>query len=93
MLHLEWKRGKHPDKDIEKALQIAEGEGWRVEKASGGSAHPWGRIYCPLNTRMGCRMSIWSTPRSTTNHARQIQRHITKCEHTRPIEENNNEDI
>ena len=82
-------RPKHPSKDIEKTLKRAEGQGWRIEKAS-GAAHPWGRLYCPLNLREGCRMSIWSTPKSITNHAKQIERYLMKCEH---IGDNNNDDL
>ncbi|HIJ21781.1 MAG: hypothetical protein HON68_10285 [Gammaproteobacteria bacterium] len=74
-------RNKHPNKEIEKALQYAEQHGWRVE--SGGS-HAWGKIYCPTNNsecRCGefCITSIWSTPRNAVNHARQIYRVVDHC--------------
>ncbi|HEU5244120.1 MAG TPA: hypothetical protein VFU33_06945 [Gaiellaceae bacterium] len=66
---------KHPNKDIEKALKAAENAGWTVTpKASG---HNWGEMKCGS----GCRASIWSTPKSPTNHAKQIARAVSKCPH------------
>jgi len=74
-------RSRHPSKEIEAALQYAERRGWRVEA---GSAHAWGRMYCPRNRkecRCGefCITSIWSTPRNAGNHARQIRRVVDGC--------------
>ena len=76
-------RSKHSNKEIEAALKHAEQHGWRVEK-SGKSGHAWGRIYCPSNDsecRCGefCISSIWSTPKSAANHARQIRRVVDYC--------------
>jgi len=61
----------------------AEKRGWRVEKAQAPS-HCWGKMYCPHNDpdcRGGtfCIASIWSTPRSGENHARQIRRVVDRC--------------
>ena len=73
----------HPVKEIQGALEYAEAQGWRVLKC-GGSAHAWGRMYCPFNN-MACRCgefcicSIWSTPRSPGNHARNLKRIIDHC--------------
>ncbi len=41
--------------------------------------HAWGRMYCPYNDtdcRCGefCIVSIWSTPRSGSHHARALRR-------------------
>lgn len=74
-------RKRHPDKDIERALCYAEQHGWRVEA---GGGHAWGKMYCPTNDRECrcgefCITSIWSTPRSATNHARQIRRVVDHC--------------
>lgn len=74
-------RKRHSKKDIEEALVYAESHGWRIEPATG---HAWGRLYCPYNSadcRCGeyCVISIWSTPKSATNHARQIRRVIDRC--------------
>lgn len=73
-------RPKHPKKEIEQAVRYAEEHGWRYISA-GGSAHCWGRLYCPERSRDGCMMSIWSTPRSPANHAEQILRAVKKCPH------------
>jgi len=75
------KRKKHPNKEIEKAILYAEQNGWTY-KDSGKSAHAWGRLRCPLHTREGHQMSIWSTPRNAHNHAQQIRRMIDKCLHS-----------
>lgn len=74
-------RKRHSKKDIEEALVYAESQGWRIEPATG---HAWGRLYCPYNSadcRCGeyCVISIWSTPKSASNHARQIRRVIDRC--------------
>lgn len=74
------KRKGHPDKDIEAAVLYAEQRGWQYMK-TGQSAHAWGRLYCPLNTRAGCVISVWSTPKSSINHSRQIRRLVLRCPH------------
>lgn len=73
-------RPKHPNKDIELALKYAESKGWRYQQ-TGNSAHAWGKILCPLASREGHSMSIWSTPKSAENHAKQIKRNVDACEH------------
>ena len=73
-------RNKHPNKEIELAIQYAEQSGWRYQSV-GRSAHAWGRLACPLSTREGCYMYVYSTPRNPINHARQIIRNINKCAH------------
>lgn len=74
------KRVRHPKSEVEKAVQYAEGVGWKVSKAN-GSSHAWGRIFCPLSTREGCKLSIWSTPKNAGNHARHIRNYIDSCPH------------
>ena len=71
-------RSRHPDKEIEDAVAYAEGLGWRVIPVSG---HAWGRLYCAWADRDGCMISVWSTPRSAGNHARDIIRAIGRCPH------------
>ena len=71
-------RPRHPDKHIERAIQSAERLGWTVE-ISGG--HAWGRLFCPLHSREGCIVVVYSTPRVPENHARHIQREIDLCPH------------
>lgn len=41
-------RKKHPNKEIEKALQYAEEHEWRIEV---GGSHAWGKIYCSQNDK------------------------------------------
>lgn len=72
---------KHPNPDIRAPIQHAEENGWRIKI---GGAHAWGKLYCPYNSedcRCGefCIMSIHSTPRNPTNHAKQIRRVVDKC--------------
>lgn len=73
-------RKQHPNKEIEAAVQYAEAHGWRYKKA-GNSAHAWGRLLCHLETREGCMMSVWSTPRNPYNHAEQIRKRVDQCPH------------
>ncbi|MEO1669715.1 MAG: hypothetical protein AAFR77_02845 [Cyanobacteria bacterium J06631_2] len=72
---------KHPNKVIRAALEYAKQKGWRIKQ---GGSHAWGKIYCPYNDsecRCGefCKISIWSTPRNPTNHAKQIRRVVDSC--------------
>ena len=74
-------RTRHPKKEIERALIYAESRGWRIELSDG---HAWGKIYCPFNNqecRCGefCISSVWSTPKNSTNHAKQIRRVVDNC--------------
>jgi hypothetical protein len=71
-------RPTHPDKDIERAVLYAETHGWRYDHSNG---HAWGRLYCKGAARAACIMSVWSTPRDPTEHARQIRRRVAKCPH------------
>ena len=71
-------RPRHPKPEIEKAIQYAEGLGWTAELSNG---HAWGRLFCPQSTQDGCIVSVWSTPRSPENHARQIRKVADRCPH------------
>lgn len=73
-------RKKHPNKIIEEALDFAIKLGWRYQKV-GNSAHAWGRLLCPRDSREGCSMSIWSTPKNPESHAKQIIRRVKQCPH------------
>jgi hypothetical protein len=71
----------HPKPEIEAALRYAEQNGWRVDI---GGSHAWGKIYCPYNDRncrcgTFCISSIWSTPKNSGNHAKQIRRIVDNC--------------
>ena len=80
-------RKRHSDKEIEEAVAYAEGLGWRVIPISG---HAWGRLYCAQADRDGCMISVWSTPRSAGNHARDIVRAIGRCPHQEKEDKNEN---
>ena len=73
-------RNRHPSKEIEQAILYAESKGWCYKK-SGNSAHAWGILLCPLHITEGCKMSVWSTPRDSYVHAKQIRRRVDKCPH------------
>jgi len=74
-------RSRHPDKDIERALRYAEDAEWRVEP---GGSYAWGKMYCPRNSKdcrcgVFCITSIWTTPKSPGNFAKQIHRVVDNC--------------
>ncbi|MGE3920247.1 MAG: hypothetical protein AB7F64_04770 [Gammaproteobacteria bacterium] len=71
---------KHPSKVIECAIEFAEEHGWRYVPP-GNSAHCWGKLYCSLAEREGCKMSIWSTPRDEDSHAKRIRQNVKACSH------------
>lgn len=71
-------RPRHPNQHIERAVKYAESLGWRVEISNG---HAWGFLLCPERTRAGCRIGVWSTPKSPENHARRITRDVDTCQH------------
>ncbi len=73
-------RRQHPNKEIEAAIKYAENLRWRYRQA-GSSAHAWGRLLCPFESRDGCIISVWSTPRNPYNHAEQIRRRVDQCPH------------
>lgn len=76
------KRSKPPNKEIEEAILYAEENGL-VYKYSGQSSHAWEDCF----THYIQQMPIWSTPRSSFNHAQQIRRLVDKCQHS--VEEEN----
>ncbi|HQZ32212.1 MAG TPA: hypothetical protein PLG89_10165 [Arenimonas sp.] len=74
-------RRKHPQPDIDAAIQYARARGWKIAL---GGAHAWGRMFCPYNDdacRCGefCITSIWSTPRNPGNHGKQLRRVVDNC--------------
>jgi len=62
---------RHPKKEIQSAIEFALARGWRFEKA-GPRAHIYGTLYCIREDREGCRVGVYSTPRSPDMHAKQI---------------------
>ena len=84
-------RKRHPKPEIEAAIQYAEEHGWTVKE---GGSHAWGRIFCPYNDetcRCGefCITSVWSTPKSPGNHARQLRRVVDNCVREKAKRESN----
>jgi len=71
-------RPRHANKEIESAVRYAEQRGWRV--LAGGS-HAWGFLYCPEPSRIGCRVTVYSTPRNPEGHARRLQSLVDGCPH------------
>ncbi|WZO97855.1 hypothetical protein EP7_004907 [Isosphaeraceae bacterium EP7] len=69
-------RPRHPNKEIEAAVQEAEALGWTWQASNG---HAWGRLDCPAKNRDGCSFSVWSTPRNPANHARKIRSDLARC--------------
>ncbi|MCA1685921.1 MAG: hypothetical protein LC745_08015 [Planctomycetia bacterium] len=74
-------RPRHPNKEIEDAIQLAEGHGWRVVV---GGSHVWGILYCPEDSRDGHRFPVYSTPRVPFAHAKDLRRAVNRCRHVPP---------
>lgn len=71
-------RPKHPKPPVEQALRRAERQGFRVLAPR---AH-WGILLCPGTQQDHCQsISVYSTPRNPTYHARDIDQFVRKCPH------------
>jgi hypothetical protein len=66
-------RRSHPKKEIEKALREAEDAGLTVSDASGH-----GHCTHVISGDQPHPFRVWSTPKNTDNHAKQIRRHIRR---------------
>lgn len=76
-------RRRHPNKEIESAIQYAEEHGWELRMTTG---HAWAQMRCPENSkecRCGnfCLTSINTTPKNPTAHAKQIKRVVDNCKY------------
>ena len=71
-------RPRHPNKDIEEAVQYAESRGWTFVRQG---SHGWGVFHCPRRGRDGCRFTVESTPRVPRNHADRLRKAVDACEH------------
>lgn len=67
-------RPRHSKKEIEKVLQEAEDKGFTIRYPWGH----WGGLICPGDCNI---IAIWSTPKNTGNHAKQLRRAINRCPH------------
>ena len=80
--------GRHPDKEIRKAIAEAQDAGWDIERAK-GKGHRWGTVFCG----QGCAVAIWSTPRRPADIAKRVREAVKRCghdpdaEHDRAIED------
>lgn len=66
----------HPNKDIQAAIAYAISQGWLFRSSNG---HAFGRLHCSLPGHKEHIMSIWSTPKSPEQHAKQIRRKVDQC--------------
>ena len=71
-------QGKHPDKDVRKAIEALVAAGWTIKRPKGRAGHAWGIARCPRGHRE-CSKSISSTPASAGNEARRLLSLIGKC--------------
>jgi hypothetical protein len=65
---------RHPNKEIRKALKLAEQSGWSLEE---GRGHRFGTVRCGA----GCAVAVWSTPRNPSIHAKRIREALVRCPH------------
>jgi hypothetical protein len=77
----------HPDKDLREAVDYALSEGWHVEKATGGSAHPWGKLFCPGGRACCMAIVVYSTPKQPRRRADQIHKKVDQCRAKRQASE------
>lgn len=70
-------RPRHPNKEIEAAVQHAEAHGWTWVPSRG---HAWGRLRCP-HGHGGCQRSVWSTPRNPQKYAKWLINQVDDCPH------------
>ena len=71
---------KHPNKHIQAAIEYAILQGW-IWVLPGNSSHAFCRLRCgiPEYEHQIHQFSVWSTPASPENHAKQIRRKVDKC--------------
>ena len=77
-------RPRHPNKEVEEAVSIAESKGWVWRKMG-----HWGRLFCAHADRDGCQVGVNGTPRNAETHARQILRAIERCPHGKEAADDN----
>jgi hypothetical protein len=71
-------RRRHPKKDLEYALAVAEAAGWAVEEIHRG--HRWGVVRCPSGEH---QVAIWSTPRDPATVGKRLREAVARCPHRR----------
>ena len=65
---------RHPKKDLAKAIEAAEADGWVWSKNPGGG-HVHSYLACP---HCGQRIGIASTPRNSSTAAKDIRRRMRR---------------
>lgn len=68
----------HPNKEVSDVIAYAIQLGWRVVS---GSGHVYCTLRCPLASREGHQVRIFSTPQNPGNFARLTRARIDACEH------------
>lgn len=68
---------KHPNKHIREAIEYAVENGWDVVD-TGKSGHAFCRLKCNVGHAEHL-FSVWSTPKSPENHAKQIKTKVKQC--------------
>lgn len=74
---------RHPDKDVNAAIEAMREAGWQIERSRSRSGHAWGKAFCPhsgQNEHLDCAVSISGTPRSGSNEERRLRRRIRRCQ-------------
>ena len=66
----------HPNRHICEAIAYGLDNGWTLRQ-SGPRAHTWG--LCPPADRTGCIRAVYSTPRSSEDHAKDLRRAVHRC--------------
>lgn len=69
---------KHTNKEVRAAIEYAISKGWIF---TAGNGHCFGRLRCGSADRAHNQhqLSVFSTPKSPENHAKQIIRFVDKC--------------
>ena len=73
----------HSNPEQRDAIAYAIANGWRFEKAKGGRAHPFGKLFCPGGRECCMAVIIYSTPKNHTARARQIRKAVEVCRRKR----------
>lgn len=66
-------RPRHPKKDVEAVIaEVMATDLFRLSKNT-GRGHRWATLLCRIGHREHT-IAVWSTPKSPSNHAKQIRR-------------------
>jgi hypothetical protein len=68
----------HQKKEISEAIEYALNNGFVIVPA-GRSSHIAFKLYCPVSSREGCKIPVYSTPRVPRDHADFIRKQVDNC--------------